>query len=202
MILDALVRDDAPDEQDVDQPVGEDLLERGAARRPGQALGVDGDGHHARPPEAQLLELVAVELRIAEREVDPPGERAELLPPERRQPEQLWVVRRKERRRRDVVILEHAAPGQAGERLGHRRRQGEVEDRDVAAPRRVVAERTDVLAQVVVDRQREEVGLVPGGAQQVADPARAVADGVAAVRRRHPLVDDHQRASARSGSAR
>ena len=174
-----------------------------AGRRgaPVEPLDVDGDGHHPGPPEAQLLQLAAVELRIAEGEVDPPGERAELLPPERRQPEQLWVVRSKERGRRDVVILEHAAPGQAGELLGHRRRQGEVEDRDVAAPRRVVAERTDVLAQVVVYRQRVEVGLVPGGAQQVADPASAVADGVAAVRRRHPLVDDHQRAPL-SGSAR
>ena len=62
--------------------------------------------------------------------------------------------------------------------------------------RRVVGERPDVVAQVVVDGQREQVGGVALGPQQIADAAGAVADGVAPVGGRHPLVDDHGAAGA------
>ena len=66
-----------------------------------------------------------------------------------------------------------------------------MKDREIAAPCRAVAERTHLLPEVVVDRQREQVGVVALAAQQIADAPGAVADGVAAMSRRHPLVDDH-----------
>ena len=68
-----------------------------------------------------------------------------------------------------------------------------MEDRDVAAPRASGSEngRTSPRRSSSM-RQREEVRLVSGRAQHVAHAPRAVADGVAAVRRRHPLVDDHR----------
>ena len=47
--------------------------------------------------EAELLELLAVELGIAEREIDAAGQRPQLLTSERRQPEHLRVVRGEER---------------------------------------------------------------------------------------------------------
>ena len=46
-------------------------------------------------------------------------------------------------------------------------------------------------AQVVVDRQRIEFRRMAHPAQDVAHPAGAVADRVAAMCRGHPLVDDH-----------
>ena len=100
------------------------------------------------------------------------------------------------------------APGSVREGARHRRRQREMEDRDVAAAGRVVGERPDVVAQVVVDGQREQVGGMALGPQQIADAAGAVADGVAPVGGRHPLVDDHGAAGAvcplrsRPGAAR
>ena len=60
------------------EPVAEDLLERRARRRVGDPLGVDGDRQHAGRREAERLELLPVELRIAEREVDAADQRREL----------------------------------------------------------------------------------------------------------------------------
>ena len=80
---------------------------------------------------------------------------------------------------------------QPGERRGHRRRQREVEDRQVAAPRRRIGERPHVAAQLVVDGQGVDLGGVAHRPQQIAHPPGAVADRVSLVRGRHPLVDDH-----------
>ena len=141
--------------------------------------------------KAERLELAAVELGDAEREIDAADERRQLLAGERRQPEQRRIVRREERRRRDVVVDAGCGPSAARERLGHRRRQRVVKDRDVAASGGGVAERPDVAEEVVVDRQRVELRLVAQSPQQIAQPPRAVADRVAPVRGRNPLVDDH-----------
>jgi hypothetical protein len=64
-----------------------------------------------------------------------------------------------------------------------------VKDRDVAAPSPRIAKRPDVLLHVVVDRQRVDVALVAHRAQQIAHAARRIADGVAAMRCRQPLID-------------
>ena len=119
------------------------------------------------------------------------GERLELVAPERREPEERRIVGREIRRRRHVVVLQDASRRERGERVGHRRRQRVVEDRDVAGCRGGVAERPDIVPQVVVHGEGVELGLVTHGPQQIADAARAVADRIALVRRRHPLVDDH-----------
>ena len=59
VVLDLLVRDDAADEQEVQQTVGQHLLERRAPRRLADAIGVDGDGEDAGVGEAERLELAA-----------------------------------------------------------------------------------------------------------------------------------------------
>ena len=168
----------------------------------GDPLGVDRDRQHAGRREPQRLELRAVELRIAERQIDMADQRSQLLPAERRQPEEAGIVGREERRRRDVVILQDARAVQRRERLGHRRRQREMEDRDVAPACGRIGERPDVAAQVVVDRQRVQVRLVPSGTQHVAHAPGAVADRIPLVRRRYPLVDDHRPDGRSTGSAR
>ena len=77
-----------------------------------------------------------------------------------------------------------------------------MKDGDVAARGLGVRKRPDVAAQVVVDGQREEIGRVTLAAQHAAHPARAVADGVPAMGRGHPLVDDHRRARSSALGAR
>jgi hypothetical protein len=91
-----------------------------------------------------------------------------------------------------VVERADAAARLGRERGGHGRRQGVVEDGQVAVVRAGLAEPPDVAGKPLVDRQRVDVGEVTHSADQVPDAARAVADGVALVRRRHPLVDDHR----------
>ena len=77
-----------------------------------------------------------------------------------------------------------------------------MEDRHLALARRRIGERPDVIRQVVVDGERKQLALMTHGAQKRADAAGAVADGIAAVRRRHPLVHDHGASGgASSGSA-
>src|SRR3970040_1859033 len=51
-----------------------------------------------------------------------------------------------------------------------------MKDRDVAGARLAVGERPHVPAKVVVDRQREQVGLVPRLPPQIPHPAWAVAN--------------------------
>ena len=63
-----------------------------------------------------------------------------------------------------------------------------MEDGDVAVAATPGRRTAHVAAQVVVDGQREEVRLVALRAQQIPDAPGAVADRVALVRGRHPLV--------------
>src|SRR5207245_2071868 len=101
-------------------------------------------------PKSQRLELLAVVFRVAERQVHVSGERRELLPPERREPEERGIERREVVGRRDVVILEHAPGVERGEGRAHRRGERVVENRDVAAPRSRIAERPDVVREALV----------------------------------------------------
>ena len=159
----------------------------------GDPLGVDGDRHDAGRREAHLLEFPSIEVGVPERQVHLTHERPQLLAPKRGKPEQPGIVRSKEGGGRDVVVLEHARPVERRERRGHRRGKREVKDRDVPAACIGIGEGPHIAAQVVVDRQREEVGCMPGGPQHVPHPPRAVADRVSLVRCRDPLVDDHDR---------
>src|SRR3954471_23823411 len=67
-----------------------------------------------------------------------------------------------------------------------------MKDGEIAAPGLRFIERPDVMAQLVVYRQRENLGLVAHRPQEVADVPRAVADGVSLMGGGHPLVHSHQ----------
>ncbi len=153
--------------------VAEHRLERRPTRRLRDALDVDGDGEDAglAKPSASSSGRLYSESPSA-RSVRPTSV-ASSWRPSARGGRSRHRTGAKKCGRRDVVVLQHAPVRQARERLGHRRRQREVEDRDVAAPRRRIGERPHVVAQVVVDRQGEEVRLVAHRAQQVAHTAGA-----------------------------
>ena len=68
-----------------------------------------------------------------------------------------------------------------------------MEDGDVSKTCGRIRERPDILAQVVVDREGEQIRLMPPAPEHVAYDTRAVANRVAAVGRGDPLVDDHDR---------
>ena len=93
--------------------------------------------------------------------------------------------------KRGAQVLQDAAAGKPGERIRHRRWQREMKDREVASPRPGILERHDFILQVVVHRQRVQIGAMAHPANEIAQAQGALADGVTAVRRRDPLVDDH-----------
>jgi hypothetical protein len=118
-------------------------------------------------------------------------QRFQILASEHRQAEDRRIVAGKVMGRRHVVILQHATRAKPRELRRHRRHQREVKDRQVAAPRPCVGPRNDIVAEVVVDGHRVELGLMAHLPEQRAHPASRVANGVTLVRRRHPLIDDH-----------
>ena len=102
------------------------------------------------------------------------------------------VERREEPRRRDVVVLQHARARQRRERV-RSSATATAKCRIVTSPRRASA---SVHGRTRRSRSSSMVSAkisasCPHCAEQVAQQARVVADGVAAMRRRHPLVDDH-----------
>src|SRR6476646_6965110 len=74
-----------------------------------------------------------------------------------------------------------------------------MEDGDVSKTCGRIRERSDILAQVVVDCEGEQIRLMPAAPEHVAYDTRAVANRVAAVGRGDPLVDDHRRRDPGSG---
>ena len=66
-----------------------------------------------------------------------------------------------------------------------------MKNRHVAARCGGIAERPDVACQIVVDRQRVQIRVVPEAAQKIAHVPGTVAHGVASMRGRNPLVDGH-----------
>ena len=96
VILDLLVRRDPADEQEVHEAVVENLFERRASSPARHARGVDRDRKDAGRREAERFELLPVVLRVAERQIDPAGERRQLLAAERGEPEERRIVRREE----------------------------------------------------------------------------------------------------------
>ena len=108
-VLDLLVRGDPADEQEIHQAVVEHPVERRPLDRSRDPRRVDGDRKHTGRAEPERIELLTVVCRVAQREIDPAGQRRELLAPERRQAEQRRIVRREIRRRGDIVVLQDAA---------------------------------------------------------------------------------------------
>ena len=95
----------------------------GTADGPGDAGRVDGDRQHPGGREAERLELPAVELGHAERQIDMADQGRELLARQHRETEQPRIVRREIGGRRDVVVVEHAPVIERRQGRGHRRRQ-------------------------------------------------------------------------------
>ena len=168
VILDFLVRRDPPDEQEIHQLVVEQPFDGRATGRPRQAGRVDRNRQDSGRREAERFELLTVELGHAERQIDMADERRELPPRQDGEAEEPGVVRREIGGRRDVVVVQHAAAIERRQRRGHRRRQRVVQDRHVTAPGGRIAERPHLAFEVLVDRQREQLGLVAEAPQQMA----------------------------------
>jgi hypothetical protein len=64
VILDLLVRDDAPDEEEVEEAIVEQAFERGQARRVADAAGIDGDREDAGGAETKRVQLVLIVGRV------------------------------------------------------------------------------------------------------------------------------------------
>ena len=128
------------------------------------------------------------------RQIDPAGQRRQLArgasAETRARPAS---IRREELRRRDVVVVQHARAGHRAERRAHRRGRREVQHRDVAVARLRFAPRPHL--------GRERASIVIANRSDSCPHARSrsrmrqgvIADRIAAVRRRHPLMDDHAR---------
>jgi hypothetical protein len=157
VVFDLLVRSDPSDEQDVRESIIESGFECGTGSSVPHSIDVDDDRADPRVLEAELLELPSVVLGIAEGEIDLAGETFEFRPSQRSESKNVWVVRSEEMSRCDVVILEDPPMGEASKGLAHWRRHREVQDGDVAEPRRRFCERTNFVRKVIVDGQSEDV---------------------------------------------
>jgi hypothetical protein len=105
------------------------------------------------------------------------------------------VIRRQEVCGRDVVVLQHPAARQCGEFGRHRGRSGKLEQRHVTPSCAWIGPRQHIALEGILDRDGKDLGRVTPGAEQITHGACVVTDGVAGMRRRHPLVDDHPRCS-------
>ena len=189
-IFDLLVRDHPADEHDV-RPRVVELVRDEAVRRAVEVREVGDDRQDRGAREAERLEILAVELRVAHREVAAVGVRAELAAPVKALARERAVDAREVLGRRDVVVDERHPIGQ---REGGPRRARS--DREVVEQQVVGMARVDELA--VVARQRleamvgrldEDVRLVSRRAQHPLDAEHLVADGVAVAERGEHLVD-------------
>ncbi len=129
-VFDALVRNDAPDKQDV-RPVVVVLLRDQIVRRQIEVREIGNDRQHARGIEPQRFELLAIELGVAKRQVDARRVDAELAATLEALLDELLVHVDEELGRRDVVVDENLA---IGKRVGDARRaraDREVMNQDV-----------------------------------------------------------------------
>ena len=190
-VFNLLIGHNAADEQEVRELVVEQPLQGRSPRRVDDAVHVDRNRQDGRFPEAQLHQFLPVVVGIAKGEIDLARKRGEVAPASRGEPEQFGIVRGEEPRGCDVVVLQHTAAAKPRERLGHRRRQSEVINRHVALTRIRFGKAPNLRAHVVVNGDGEDVRAVPHGPKRIALEAGAVADGVAPMCGRDPLVDDH-----------
>ena len=192
-VVDLLVRDDAPDEQHVGAAVVVEPPHQ-RRRRPLVERQVQHDRQHGRAREARLLQLLAVELAVAERELGARGEGGELAAPVVAQAREVRVEAEEEVRRRDVVVDDHQPVGGVVDQAAGGAADREVEDADGLGGRDlpVLEERARQVRDARVHQLREDVRLVAGGAQLALDRERLVADRVAVGERSEELVDLHR----------
>ena len=189
-VFDALVRNDSPDEQDV-RPVVVELPRDQVVRRQIEMREVGNDWQHAGGIEAQRFELLAVELGVAERQIDARRVDAELAAPLEALLDELLVHVDEELGRRDVVVDENLPIGKrVGDARGARAdremmnqdvRRVALLDQVAIVPRQVFEAR--------IGRLDEDVGLEAGAAQHALDAEHFVADGVAIAERGEHLMD-------------
>ena len=191
-----------PDEQDVGAAV---VVEPPHERR-GRPLverQVQHDRQHGRAREAGLLQLLAVELAVAERQLRARREGGELAAPVVAQAREVRVEAEEEVRGRDVVVDDHQPVGGVVDQAAGGAADREVEDADGVGRRDlpVLEERARQVRDPRVHQLREDVRLVARGAQLALDRERLVADRVAVGERSEELVDLH-RPGSRGRSAR
>ena len=120
VVLEFLVRGDAPDEEDVCQPVPQHAFECGAGRGLGEPRRVYGDRKHGGLREPDGREFLSIVFGVAQRQVDPFGQAGQLLASPGHQRDEPGVVAGEKMRRGDVVILDDPPGRQGSERLAHR----------------------------------------------------------------------------------
>jgi hypothetical protein len=142
----------------------------------------------------ERLEVLAIELGVAHRQIAAVGVRLQLPASAETLPSERPVHADEIFRRRDVVVDERHPVGQRERRPRRLRAEREMMQQQVVAMAEV-----DELA--IVARQRlepvvggldEDFRFVPRGAQHALDAEHFVADGVAVAECRQHLVDRHQ----------
>ena len=165
---------------------------------------VGDDRQHGGARKAERLEVLAVELRVAEREIAAIGVGAQLAAAAEALPRQRPVHADEILGRRDVVIDERHPIGQRV-----RGARGLRAEREMVQQQVVGMAGVDQLA--VVARQRlepvvggldEDLRFVAGAAQHALDAEHLVADRVAVAERREHLVDRGSRRASRRRPAR
>ena len=114
-VIGALVRREAPDEQQVGATVLQHA-EQHRARRLAVAVEVEQDRQHPRARDAQRRELEPVELAVGEPEVAVRRQRTELLAPDAADASELVVPAHEVLGRGDVVVQQHAPAAVLAER--------------------------------------------------------------------------------------
>ena len=180
----------APDEQDVG-PVVVVFLRDQIVRRQIEVREVGNDREHARRIEPERFELLAIELGIAQREIDAGRVDAELAATLEALFDELLVHVDEELGRRDVVVHENLAIRQRVRDARCARPDREVMNQDV---RRVaLLDEVAVVARLIfeagIGRLNENVRLEPRAAKHALDAEHFVPDGIAVAEGGEHLVD-------------
>jgi hypothetical protein len=189
-VVDPLVGNDAPHEEDVDPAV---VVEPANDRRGRTSVGleVQDDGQDCGPPEARRLQLAPVELAVPQAQLGARREGSQLASAVVAEAGEVRVEAKEEVRGRDVVV----DADQAVRRTVHEAARGapyrEVEEAD--GLRRgdlaVLPERPGQAGHAWVHALCEDVGREARPAQVPLDGQGLVADGVAVGERGQDLVD-------------
>ena len=183
-----LVRRHAPDEEELALDRAPAREDRGVRRHVVRAP-VDEQGHVRRLAEAELREVLAVELGDADAEVDARREPLELPQAEPGVRGGVVVDAGEELRRRDVVVDEDAPRIELHELVEDLAPDGEVEDERVARPHGAEEPAVRKRVDAVLHLERVGLGLVAPLAQPPAKREDVVAHRVARREHRVELMD-------------
>ena len=189
-ILDLLVRDHAAHKQDV-RPCIVELFRHKGVRRTIEVRKIGDDRQHGRPWKAKRVQVLPVELGVAERQIAALAVRAELPASTKTLPRELPIDADEVFGRRDVVVDERHPIGQRERRPGGLRPEREVVKQQIV--RMAVVNQFAIVArqwfEARVGRFDKDLGLVAGCAQNPLNAEHLVADRVAVPERCEHLVD-------------